>query len=242
MPTGEIIQEKNNLRDLGIIMSNDMKFDEHIESMVAKANQLTGWILRSFKTREPEAMMLLYKQLVRSKLEYCCPLWSPNEEELKQRIETVQRRFTRKIQGLSGENRPDYWERLRILNMYSLERRRERYNIMYTIKAINELVPNPGFVVKENERTGPKIKVPLIKSGSGIQTVKMKERSLLVQGPKLFNILPKEIRCECRNVSMQTFKHMLDEYLHRIPDQPTVSGLSRAAPTNSLINQVTYCT
>ena len=29
--SGEIIQEKNSLRDLGITMSNDMRFDTHIE-------------------------------------------------------------------------------------------------------------------------------------------------------------------------------------------------------------------
>ena len=238
--SGEIIQEKNSLRDLRITMSNDMRFDTHIEIMVAKANQMTGWILRSFKTRKPEAMMLLYKQLIRSNLEYCCPLWSPNDENLKQQIESIQRDFTRKIEGLSGENRPNYWERLALLNIYSLERRRERYNILYTVKALNGLVPNIGFTVKWNDRTGPKIEVPLVKKGSGIVTQKMKERRLMVQGPKLFNVLPLEVRRDFQNISIDSFKHKLDDFLHCIPDQPTVSGLSRAAPSNSLIDQISY--
>ena len=237
-PSGGLIQEKDNLRDLGIIMSNSLRFDEHIERMVAKANQMTGWILRSFRTRQPEAMMLLFKQLVRSSLEYCCPLWSPNEEDLKQKIEKVQRNFTRKISGLTGDNRPNYWERLKILNLYSLERRRERYLILYMVKAITGLVPNLGFVVKRNERTGPKIEVPMVTKGSGIVTPKMKERTLKIQGPKLFNALPKEIRCMAERVSIETFKRELDIFIKTIPDEPTVYGMSRGANSNSLVDQI----
>ena len=237
-PDGKLIQEKDNLRDLGITMSNNLRFDEHIEKMVAKANQMTGWILRSFRTRQPDAMMLLFKQLVRSTLEYCCPLWTPNEEELKQKIEKVQRNFTRKIEGLTGVNRPDYWERLKILNIYSLERRRERYLILYTVKAITGLVPNLGFVVKRNERTGPKIEVPMVTRGSGIVTAKMKERTIKIQGPKLFNALPKEIRSMMENVGLDSFKRGLDVFLKAIPDEPTIQGLSRRASSNSIIDQI----
>ena len=124
-PSGHTIEEQVTLRDLGITMSNDLCFDEHIAKIVAKATQLTGWVLRSFTTRKADTMKLLFKQLIRSGLEYCCPLWSPNSEEQIQKIEKVQRLFTRKISGLSGKDRPNYWERLKILNMYSLQRRRE---------------------------------------------------------------------------------------------------------------------
>ena len=129
--SGEQIQEKDNLRDLGIVMSNNLRFDEHIGTIVNKASQMAGWILRSFKTRNADTMMTLYKQLVRSGLEYCCPLWSPNEEGLKKKIENVQRSFTRRIEGLTGTGRPSYWDRLKLLNIYSMERRRDRYIILY---------------------------------------------------------------------------------------------------------------
>jgi len=165
-------------------------------------------------------------------------LWSPNSEEQIQKIEKVQRLFTRKISGLSGKDRPNYWERLKILNMYSLQRRRERYIILYTMKALTGFVPNPGFKLKSNARTGPRIEVPLTGTKSGIITPKMKDRRLLVQGAKLFNILPMDLRIDFDSLTLNTFKNRLDVFLSTIPDQPTIPGHSRVAETNSIIDQI----
>ena len=110
--------------------------------------------------------------------------------------------------------------------------------ILYTVKALTGLVPNPGFVVHQNKRTGLHLVVPWSRSISGIATEKMKDRSILVQGPKLFNILPKDLRTEYENISIESFKHRLDEFLRTIPDQPTVAGLGRAADSNSIIDQI----
>ena len=38
----------------------------------------------------------------------------------------------------------NYWDRLTVLKLYSLERRREMYIIMYVFKILKELVPNPN--------------------------------------------------------------------------------------------------
>ena len=66
---------------------------------------------------------------------------------------------------------------------------------------------------------------------------KARERTLFVHGARLFNILPKSLRNEnCGDFEL--FKNHLDLFLSRIPDQPSVAGLTRAAQTNSLLDQV----
>jgi hypothetical protein len=67
----------------------------------------------------------------------------------------------------------------------------------------------------------------------------IRENSFCVQGPKLFNCLPKEIR-NLTDVRVATFKHHLDKLLTTIPDQPGVPGYagSRAAATNSITDQL----
>ena len=86
--------------------------------------------------------------------------------------ENVQRKFTSRIKEFNEVDEEtglnmctvDYWERLKQLKAYSLERRRERYIIIFMYKIINQLYPNPGidlsFIVL-NMRQG--IKIPKIK-------------------------------------------------------------------------------
>ena len=64
-----------------------------------------------------------------------------------------------------------------------------------------------------------------------------REKSLSVHGARLFNILPKSLRNE-NSGDFELFKNHLDIFLAKIPDQPTIPGLGRAAVTNSLLDQV----
>ena len=238
-PEGKTILEKQNLRDLGIQISNNLKFNDQIGIMVAKAQKMSGWILRTFKTREKVPLMILYKQMVRGILEYCCPLWSPIDKGMIDLIESVQKSFTRRLKGLSGEKRPDYCERLKILKIYSLERRRERYIIIYIFKTMCDLVPNPGFIVRKNDRTGPTLQVPIKTSEMNIPNP-IYDRTLIVQGSKIFNILPKEIRENIGRDNINIIKTMLDNFLKTVPDQPTCYNTKRQANSNSLLDQIQY--
>ena len=103
-------------------------------------------------------MLILYKTIVHSKLEYCCPLWdSPKISDI-QEVETVQRKFTERIQGMSDLN---YWDRLKKLGILSLQRRRERYSIIMAWKMANGEAPNNiGIRFYQNHRLGKRAEVP----------------------------------------------------------------------------------
>ena len=52
--TGEmefIIEEAESCKDLGVIMTNDSKFEAQIEKACSKARLKTGWVLRTFYSR-----------------------------------------------------------------------------------------------------------------------------------------------------------------------------------------------
>ena len=70
----EVIKCKEHVRDLGVAMSNDLTFSHHIKNIVAKARKLSGWILRTFKSRNKDVLITLFKSLVIPVLEYCSPL------------------------------------------------------------------------------------------------------------------------------------------------------------------------
>ena len=58
---GSTITPKNQINDLGVLISSNCQFGNHIDNVVKTANKLCGWILRTFKTRTPKLMVLLWK-------------------------------------------------------------------------------------------------------------------------------------------------------------------------------------
>jgi hypothetical protein len=75
-------------------------------------------------------MITLFRALVLPNFEYCCQLWSPVKVGAVRKLEAVKRTFTFWISGMRELNL-NYWERLKHLGLYSLERRRERRGISY---------------------------------------------------------------------------------------------------------------
>ena len=179
-------------------------------------------------------MLTLWRSLVLPVLDYCCQLWSPTALGQINALEKVQLSFFKKINGLAEL---DYWQQLLALHTYSLQRRRERYIIIYIWKVLEGLVPNFGITTKDNTRHGRYCLVPHIKTSAPVKIQNMRFASLSVNGPRLFNIMPNHVR-NMTNCSIDSFKNSLDKYLKAIPDEPRLAKLTRycSKPSNSLIH------
>ena len=133
------------------------------------------------------------------------------------------------------------WERLRCLNLYSLERRREQYLISYVYKIVQKFVPNltdERFKIKTSLSVrGDRIcKIPAINHRATARVRTLAEFSFAFQGPKLYNSLPPEVRNF--DGSLDAFKHKLNKYLSTIPDQPCTPGYHQSVVSNSIIAQL----
>ena len=89
------------VRDLGVLIDSDLKFSSHIEAMVTKAHQRASLILRCFKCRDPVLLYRAFVTHVRPILEYNCQVRSPAYLYLINKIERVQKSFTKRLHGLS---------------------------------------------------------------------------------------------------------------------------------------------
>ena len=130
-PSGTLINSTKCVRDLGVHMSLDYTWSAHISTIAEEGRKMLSWILGIFQDRTRLTMLTLYKSMVRSKLEYCCPLWNPSSVAEMLKLERIQRIFTSKVEGC---RELPYWERLKYLRIQSLQRRRERYIIIHTWK------------------------------------------------------------------------------------------------------------
>ena len=68
----EVIDRYASLRDLGIQLSDDGTFEEHIENICKKARQKCGWLMRTFYNRNCKFMKEMFNSLVQPHLDYCC--------------------------------------------------------------------------------------------------------------------------------------------------------------------------
>ena len=221
-PDGSHIETCALVKDFGAWMSDRCDIHDHISKTISKAKKITGWAMRSFKTRKKLPMLTLLRALIIPIMEYCCQLWNPAQIGLIRQLESIQRTFTYWIDGMRDK---DYWERLEALNLYSLQRRRERYEIIYTWKILNNHVPAPDQELETiiSARRGLQCRVPTLqplhsRCPTWINTAK--EESLAVRGPRVFNCIPRELR-EYRG-SPDTFKTRLDKFLREIPDKPAL--------------------
>ena len=216
------------------MVNNQGTFNEHIDHICSKVKQKSGWILRTFKCREPYFLKTLWKQLIQPHFDYCSQLMNLNQTNIN-KLEKLQSYFTRKIKF---ENDLNYWERLKSAQMLSQERRMERYKIIYIWKILEGRVPNCGITTTNNERKGRLCNIPALKKcNQSIQT--LRENSFQIVGPKLFNCLPAKIRNKSK-CSIDDFKLLLDQFLSKIPDEPKLPGYTPAA-TNQFSGQSSNC-
>ena len=217
------IEPSNHTTDLGVIVENNLSFKMHISDIVQRARNKLSWALSVFISRNVEVVLTLYKSLVRPIVDYCCVLWSPMKICEIAAIEGIQRTATSKISSLSSLN---YWQRLKKLRLMSLQRRRERYAIIYMYKILHKLVPNDiGITFHDNPRRGIKAEVPSIpRFRSHLSSF---DASFAVRGPALWNLLPKYVNTAN---SVATFKEKLDQFIMEYPDMPPVNGYT---PPNS---------
>ena len=185
---------------------------------------MATWTLSAFRDRSQLAMLTLYKSMVRSKLEYCCPVWNPVKIMEIQKLENVQRAFTRKIAGCKDLQ---YWERLKKLKLMSLQRRRERYSIIHVWKILIGQAPNDtGFEFRSHQRHGIRAEIPRLNKSAQLSVRSDYDNSFRVRAAQLFNLLP----CDLRSVkTLERFKAGLGSFMEQYPDTPPVPGYT---PTN----------
>jgi len=144
---------------------------------------------------------------------------------------------------ISSVQHLDYWNRLKSLRLYSIERRRDRYALLYMYKIILNIVPNvvddQGIAVtgvKNHRRVGRICEPARLNLRGPSSVLTLRQNSFVYRAPILFNALP----CRLRNdtITVNCFKNALDKFLLDIPDEPRLDHYVGRATSNSLYDQL----
>ena len=74
---GKALEAVDQEKDLGIIITKDLKVSQQCVQAYSKASRMLGAINRTIKHRDRYILLNLYKSLVRPHLEYCTSAWRP---------------------------------------------------------------------------------------------------------------------------------------------------------------------
>lgn len=150
---GQELKPVDQEKDLGVIISSDLKAGKQCQEAAKKANKMLGMISRTIAYKTPYNITKLYNAFVRPHLEYCVQFWSPHYRKDITSLEKVQRRATKLIPAL---RRKSYEDRLRELKLFSLEFRRHRGDMIEVWKIMTgkeNIRKEDLFVLDDNSRT-----------------------------------------------------------------------------------------
>lgn len=137
-----------SLKDLGVLLDSELTMTYHVDHVVSKARRMLGFIKRFSKEFEDVFVLrTLYVTYVRPILEFASVVWSPYFEVHSQRIEAVQRDFSRfalrVLHWRDPLNLPSYEVRLRLLNLDSLVSRRNASDVLFIHDVMSSKVRCP---------------------------------------------------------------------------------------------------
>ena len=121
-------------RDLGLIVSSDLKWATQVEKATKAAKAIIAQIKNSFRYFDAELVRLLYVSLVRPHLEFAVPVWNPYMKKDIEKLENIQHRATRLPPKLRKKG---YEYRLEKLRLTTLETRRKRGDLIQFYKVLN---------------------------------------------------------------------------------------------------------
>jgi hypothetical protein len=158
---GQVLSSVISAKYLGVTLSSDLSWSEHIAEVSKKANQKLGFIKRNLRGSPLKCKVTAYLTLVRSGLEYAAPIWDPFLKKDINLLESTQRRAARWVKS-------DYsWQSsvsqlLKTLEWAELADRRRNQRLILLHKIVNNQVDITcddigTYVVQRITRRGSKL-------------------------------------------------------------------------------------
>ena len=122
-----ILENTHSERDLGVLITSNLKFGTHAKHAAAKASSVMGQWKRKFRFWTKFTFKTIFSAFVRPHLEYAAPVWSPYSKKDIAILEKVQRSATKLVPGIRNLS---YHDRLLELDLTTLEERRIRGDLI----------------------------------------------------------------------------------------------------------------
>ena len=92
---GQVLETTTSARYMGVDISDNLNWSDHINRVTSKASSSLGFIRRNIPNRHQQLRSAAYKAVVRPQVEYAASVWDPHTVIHINQIERVSRRAAR---------------------------------------------------------------------------------------------------------------------------------------------------
>jgi len=201
----QLIERVSSAKFLGILLTDKLSWNLHVDLMCKKARKTIGFIHRSFHSAPINTRRTLYLALVRPILEYGCTSWHPLNITLTNRLESTQRFACRVI---LQRWKLSHDELLHESNLPPLTKRRDVASLCHLYKILHGLCSSPN-PFRPHSRPSLRhlnscaVEVPFCR-------LTLSQRSFYPYVASLWNYLPETI---VKSSSLQSFKLAVQTHL-----------------------------
>lgn len=137
-----VLKDVVNNPYLGLAISNDLKWTNHINNICKKASSTIGFIRRNLRHSPTKCRRTAYISLVRSTLEYGAVVWDPFLQSDIDKLEKIQRKAARFISGdYKSRDRGCVTRMLENLDLPLLQERRKQLRLTFMFKVVEGMMP-----------------------------------------------------------------------------------------------------
>ena len=200
-------------KDIGVTVQDTLKPSLHCAKAAAKANSVLGQISRAVLYRDSNTFVRLYLVYVRPVLEYCIQAVGPYHEADKLCLEKVQMRAVRMVSNIK---KGTYEEKLKALNLTTLEERRWRGDMIQTWRILSGKDMVEANIWFDMEADRPREGATRTRNALGHHAIRPREYKYRERGEfftnrvvRSYNQLPNTVK---QATTINEFMNTLDDY------------------------------
>ncbi|XP_072175479.1 uncharacterized protein [Diadema setosum] len=134
------LESVESVKYLGATITSDLKWTQHINNTVNKANNVLAFLRRNLRVKSSDVKATAYKTLVRPIVQYASTVWDPSSKNLIHKVEMFQRRAARFTLN-RYHNTSSVTKMLQELDWTTLEQRRKNDRLIMMYKIHNNPTP-----------------------------------------------------------------------------------------------------
>jgi hypothetical protein len=144
---GHPLEAVTSTKYLGLTIRHDLRWNDHIDNITTKASSTLGFLHRNLNMCSKKIKEQAYFALVRPQLEYAPSVWDPFTQNMKKKLESIQRRSARFVLR-RYRNTSSVSAMLEELKWKTLEERRKISRLTTMYKIVNNITKIKHTMIK----------------------------------------------------------------------------------------------